>query len=128
MSSTHRFSAGYHLVETYVEPAAGDHALMDHERHQRANRRIYATGVGVERLDLPLVAKLEGVHFPVFPDEAVATDTLELPESVLAETTVSDPPTLRGVWLASAELAGQLVRWFTTDTAPGDGGRGLALP
>lgn len=128
MPSTHRFSSGYHLVEVYVEPTASDHALMDRERHQQANRRIYTTGVGVERLDLPLVAKLEGVHFPVFPDDAVATDTLEVPESVLAETTVSDPPTLRGVWLASAELAGQLVRWFTDYTAPGDGNRGLALP
>jgi hypothetical protein len=66
-----------------------------------------------ERLDAPLLMKLDGVHFPVFADGDVATDTLELPETLLAETTIESPPTCREVLVATAEFAGHLLRWVT---------------
>lgn len=59
------------------------------------------------------VSKLNTVYFPVFPDETVPDDTLELPEPVLSETTVENPLSLRVVLVATADRATQLLRCVT---------------
>jgi hypothetical protein len=104
------FSSGYYFGRLYVEPFEGDRPAMQREQHERVNRQLYATGEGLERLDAPLVMKLGNRHFPVHGDEEVPERTLALPESMLEDADVENPPTLREVLLAKADRAEQLLR------------------
>jgi hypothetical protein len=107
------FSRGYYLGRLYVEPYAGDHPAMHRTQHERVNEQVYATGEGVERTDAPLVMKLDDCHFPVQGAGDVPADTLALPGSVIGAVGVEGPPDLRGVLLAKAGRARQLLEWFT---------------
>jgi hypothetical protein len=104
------FSSGYYFGRLYVEPFDGDRPAMQREQHERVNEQLYATGDGVERLDAPLVMKLGNRHFPVHGDEGVPGHTLALPEAMLEEVHVENPPTLQEVLLAKADRAEQLLR------------------
>lgn len=106
------FSRGYYLGQLYVEPYDGERAVMHRDQHERANEQVYATGDGIERLDHPLVMKVDESHFPVHAATDVSTNTLALPSPLLENTRVDDPPTLREVLLAKADKAVQLLRWF----------------
>lgn len=106
------FSAGYYLGRLYVETHDGDRALMHREQHERANRQVYATGEGIERLDSPLVMKLDDRHFPVHGAPTVPADTLAVPEPLVEPTRTDRLPALREVLLAKAQQAGQLLRWL----------------
>lgn len=113
------FSRGYYLGRVYVQPTDDDRPAMCREQHERVNERLYASGVGIERTDTPLVMKLDTRHFPVTGDESVPRDTLAVPRDLLDDTRVQNPPTLREVLLATADRAEQLLAltgWF-----PGDG-------
>ena len=101
------FSAGYYLGRLYVEPHDGGHAVIHRTDHERMNRRLYASGEGVERLDAPLVMKLDGRHFPVLGEEGVPSGTLGLPPEV-AE---SGLPDRREVFLANPDRAAELLRY-----------------
>ncbi|MFD1563823.1 DUF5802 family protein [Haloarchaeobius amylolyticus] len=103
------FSRSYYLGRLYVTPTDSEHALMHSEQHEQLNEELYATGDGLERLDTPLVMKLETRHFPVHGADDVPTNTLALPESMLEETDVRNPPSLREVFLARRERARQLL-------------------
>lgn len=105
------FSSGYYLGRLYVEPAGLKEAVLHREQHESANRELYATGDGVERVDTPLIMKLESRHFPVLPTESVPAGTLAVPEQLLEETTLTNPPELREVLLARAEHARRLVQF-----------------
>ncbi|ADB59488.1 hypothetical protein Htur_0590 [Haloterrigena turkmenica DSM 5511] len=121
------FSRSYYLGRLYVTPTDGDRALMHSEQHERINEEVYATGDGLERLDAPLVMKLESSHFPVHGDDAVPTNTLAVPEPMLEDTDVRNPPSLREVLLARRERAEQLLSW--TGGWPGsDAGSGDDYP
>ena len=115
------FSGSYYLGRLYVEPYEGDSAVMEADLHERANRAVYATGEGVERLDHPLVVKLDESHFAVHPASDVPAGTLAVPDDLLSRTRVDDPPTLKEVLLAKAEYAGQLLRLFGGDPTGGSG-------
>lgn len=106
-----RFSQGYYLGRLYVTPTDGTRALMHSDQHEQINEAVYATGSGVERLDTPLVMKLENHHFAVHGDENVPTNTLALPESMVEEANVRNPPSLREILLARRERARQLLSW-----------------
>lgn len=118
------FSNSYYLGRLYVTPAEGRRAVMHREQHERINEEVYATGDGVERLDAPLVMKLESGHFPVHGDDAVPTNTLAVPESILDGTRIRNPPTLREVFLARRERARQLLQ-FAGGWEPDDDEDGL---
>ncbi|MBZ6496245.1 DUF5802 family protein [Natrinema longum] len=105
------FSQGYYLGRLYVTPTDGDRALMDQTQHERINEAVYASGTGLERLDAPLVMKLESRHFPVHGSTTVPTNTLALPESMLEGTEIRNPPSLREVFLARRERARQLLEF-----------------
>lgn len=111
-----KFSAGYYVGRLYIEPHEGEHAVMDRDQHVAANEQVYATGDGVERVDHPLVMKVDESHFPVFAADDVPSDTLGLPDVVLEATRVDTPPTLREVLVAKAERAAQLLEWATPYT------------
>lgn len=110
------FSAGYYIGRVYIELYDGEHAVMDRDQHEETNEHIYATGEGVERVDQPLIVKVDESHFPVVGADDVPTDTLALPDVVLAETQIESPPTVKEVLVAKAERASQLLEWFTPYT------------
>lgn len=110
------FSAGYYVGRLYIEPYDGDHAVMHSDQHEEANEQAYASGETVERLDHPLVMKVDESHFPVFAADDVPSVTLGLPDSTLGATRVRTPPTLREVLVAKAERAAQLVELVTPYT------------
>ena len=114
------FSRSYYLGRLYVTPIDGNRALMHSDQHERINEEVYATGDGVERLDAPLVMKLESRHFPVHGDDAVPANTLALPGSMLEDAEVRNPPSLREVLLARRERARQLLSYAGGWSAPGD--------
>jgi hypothetical protein len=101
------FSSGYYLGRLYVEPHDGECAVIGRTDHERMNRRLYASGEGVERLDAPLVMKLDGRHFPVLGREGVPSGTLGLPPGVVD----ADIPDRREVFLAKADRAAELLRY-----------------
>jgi len=102
-----RFSSGYYLGELYVTPRDG-RAAISRAAHERANEQLYADGDGIERLDAPLVMKLDGAHFPVGGDEGVPDGTLAVPPDVVDDGRLPDA---REVFLATAERATELLRW-----------------
>lgn len=104
-----RFSKGYYLGRLYVEPNTDETARMCRDQHERVNRQLYAMGEGIERLDVPLVMKVGSNHFAVHGDETVPADTLSLPEGLLEEASVRNPPSLQEVLLAKADRAKQLL-------------------
>ena len=102
-----RFSGGYYLGELYVEPHDGDRAVIQQADHEAVNRQLYADGEGVERLDAPLVMKLDTGHFPVDGDEGVPSGTLAVPTAMLEEPS----PSRREVFLANSDRAMELLRY-----------------
>ncbi|HET7324043.1 MAG TPA: DUF5802 family protein [Halococcus sp.] len=107
-----RFSRGYYVGRLSIEPTPYEdsRAVIQRATHERLNEQLYTTGEGIERTDLPLVMKLETSHFAVHGDSGVPQETLWLPESVLTDTRIDAPPTLREVFLAKADRAAQLLR------------------
>lgn len=105
-----RFSAGYYLGRLYVRPDDTDRPVIHDDDHERVNEELYAAGEGVERLDAPLVMKLDdsGAHFPVRGDEGVPSGTLALPDEMVADARLPDR---REVLLATPERAGELLRY-----------------
>ncbi|PSQ09309.1 hypothetical protein BRC93_13165 [Halobacteriales archaeon QS_5_70_15] len=103
------FSSGYYLGRLYVEPYGGDRAVMHRDQHERVNEQLYAEGDGVERLDLPLVMKIGGAHFPVHGADGVPEGTVALPDEVADRTGLRNPPALSEVFLAKADRARQLL-------------------
>jgi hypothetical protein len=103
------FSGGYYLGRLYVRPSDVERAQMHRDQHERLNEELYAAGEGVERLDAPLVMKLDNAHFPVHGDEAVPADTLAVPDE-LVEDDREHGPTMREVFVAKADRARQLLR------------------
>lgn len=143
------FSRGYYLGRLYVEPYAGDRAVLHQDQHRRVNEQVYAEAdevpddpearpppvgstpphrSGGEPADTPLddrplVMKLDGTHFTVAGAPDVPHGTLALPDDILARCEVSNPPTLREVLLARADRVTQLLQWFglgpSSDDDPG---------
>ena len=111
-SDTHsmfeEFSSGYYLGRLYVAPGEGERAAIARAQHERVNEALY-TGKGVERTDLPLVMKLGNTHFTVGGGADVPADTLVVPEELVEETDIRNPPALREVFLAKAGRARQLL-------------------
>ena len=103
------FSSGYYLGRLYVEPYDGDRAVIQRSQHELVNEQLYAVDEGVERLDAPLVMKIDRRHFPVHGAEEVPENTLALPRSLLDDCRVRNPPALKEVLLAKADRAAQLL-------------------
>ena len=103
------FSSGYYLGRLYVEPHDGDRTLMQESEHEHVNRQLYAIDEGVERVDNPLVMKVDTTHLAVRGDPAIPDRTLAVPEDVLAGTRVRNPPALKEVLLAKADRAAQFL-------------------
>jgi hypothetical protein len=115
-----RFSSGYYLGRLYVTPGESDTAAISREQHERVNEQLYATGEGVERLDRPLVMKVDERPFPVTGAEGVPEDTLAVPRSVLEATRIDTPPALPEVLLAKADRAQQLLALSSDGTTAVD--------
>jgi hypothetical protein len=97
------FSRGYYLGRLYVEPTGGERATIHARTHERVGEEVYGGESDV------LVMKLDGYHLAVEGAEGVPEGTLAVPEPVLDDTGVSNPPALREVLLAKADRAAQLL-------------------
>lgn len=105
------FSSGYYLGRLFVEPSPDDQAAIHEMHHESVNRQLYASGEGVERLDTPLVMKLDSTHFSVHGDDRVPEGTLAVPQSILEDASVQNPPKMAEVLLAKADHAKRLVAY-----------------
>ncbi|QSG03294.1 DUF5802 family protein [Natranaeroarchaeum sulfidigenes] len=114
------FSSGYYFGRLYVEPFDGDRAVMQREQHEQVNEELYATGDGVERLDAPLVMKLDRQHFSVHGDSGIPPDTIAVPESIIDGAGIENPPTLSEVFLAKRDHARKLLGMFGQPSARTD--------
>jgi hypothetical protein len=103
------FSSGYYLGRLYVQPAAGDRAAMNGDQHEQVNEQLYTTEEGLSRTDLPLVMKLEDAHLTVHGEDDLPGRTLAVPEAVLEDLSVENPPELTEVLLAKRDHARRLV-------------------
>ena len=110
-----QFSGGYYLGKLYVEPHDGEKAVIHRQDHELMNEQLYASGEPIERLDAPLVMKVETTHFPVHGDESVPSGTLAVPEELLGEPRASQ----REVLLAKRDRAMELLRYSGWQPAAG---------
>lgn len=106
------FSESYYIGRLYVTPTEATPPRMQEAQVHRINDEFIADEDAIVDLDQPLVMKLGARHFPVHADREVPADTLVLPESLLEEVPVDNPPTVCGVLLATGERARQLL-WLT---------------
>lgn len=104
----------------YVSPRTGDRAALHRELQERVNKELYEH-TALHRLDAPLVMKLGTHHFPVHGDCEVPEGTLEVPEELLADTDLRNPPSLEEIFLAKADVAARLLAL----TGHGEGAVGL---
>ena len=102
-----QFSGGYYLGKLYVEPHDGEQAVIHRDDHEAVNEQLYTGGDGIERLDAPLVMKVDNTYFPVHGDEGVPSGTLAVPAELLDEAS----PSQREVLLAKANRAMELLRY-----------------
>lgn len=116
------FSSGYYLGRLYVEPHEANHAVMSQDDHERVNEALYASGDGVERLDWPLVMKIDQQHFSVHGEEGVPDRTLVVPDDLLENTRIRNPPELKEVLLAKADRVEQLMQLQPRNDGFGRGG------
>ncbi|MFB6253882.1 MAG: DUF5802 family protein [Halobacteriaceae archaeon] len=107
------FSTGYYLGRLYVQPYDGQSAVIEQSRHEQMNKELYASGEGIERIDNPLIMKLDSTHFPVQGADDISEGTLGLPQSILDATRISHPPELKEVFLAKSDRAQQLMQLCT---------------
>jgi hypothetical protein len=110
------FSRGYYLGRLYVRPRESDRAVMQADQHDEVERQVYGEDGGGEQ---PLVMKLDERHLAVHGAPDVPADTLAVPPSVLADTRIRNPPALRGVLLAKAETATQMLSLFGDESGAG---------
>ena len=102
-----QFSGGYYLGKLYVEPHDGEQAVIHRDDHEAVNEQLYTGGDGIERLDAPLVMKVDNTHFPVLGDEGVPSGTLAVPAELLEDGS----PSQREVLLAKAGRAMELLQY-----------------
>ncbi len=102
-----QFSSGYYIGNVYVQPGEGDRGAIHKTAHERLNEQLYADGEGLNRLDAPLVMKLDRAHFPVVGAEDIPADTLTLPPGYTDDRL----PTRREVFLAKGDRAADLLRY-----------------
>lgn len=110
-----QFSGSYYLGKLYVEPHDGEQAVIHQDDHELMNEQLYASGESIERLDAPLVMKVDNAHFPVLGDEGVPSGTLAVPAELLGEHRASQ----REVLLAKRERAMELLRYSGWQPAAG---------
>lgn len=101
------FSDAYYLGELYVEPHDGKTAVMQQTQHESVNKQLYVENEGVERVDAPLVMKLNSTHFPVTGGSDIPSGTLAVPTEILEDIAAG----ARQVFLADRHRAMELLRY-----------------
>lgn len=114
------FSNSYYIGRMFVTPADEDRPVMQQTQLERLNEAVVEADDRPVDLDRPLVMKLGRRHFPVHGDAGVPEDTLAVPDRLLAETAVDNPPTVAGVLLATGARARQML-WLTGQLPAADG-------
>lgn len=112
------FSSGYYLGRLYVEPHDSPEPVI----HDDEYRRIHGDVYGGEA-DTPLVFKLDNHHLPVKGDEGVPTATLGLPEELLDDLDLRNPPSVKNVLLAKKRYAERVLELLRPRTPGSDSAR-----
>lgn len=99
------FSGGYYLSQFYVEPSPTNHPAIHTSAYNHVHESLYGESDGI-----PPVMKLGDTHMIVESEPGIPQDTLVVPESILEQTRVDNPPSLEEVLLAKREYAQQLLR------------------
>lgn len=103
------FSNSYYIGRMFVT-RGDDYAAIQQSQLEELNDTYFVDDEPIARLDQPVVMKLGPHHFPVLGDEGIPEDTLALPDDLLEEAAVTNPPSLEGVLLAKADRASQLLK------------------
>lgn len=103
------FSRGYYVGRLFVAPRGEGRPALHRELHERVNEQLYGDEDGIARLDAPLVMKLGTRHLAVHGEADVPAGTLEVPDDVLDDLDVRNPPSREEVLLAKADVAAQLL-------------------
>lgn len=90
-----RYSGGEYITEMYVEPGDSDAPTISATDYEDIQYELYDPGEHDDRV----LVKVENVFLPVQPDEGVRANVLELPSGVLQKTTVTNPPSVRPVFV-----------------------------
>lgn len=106
------FSNGYYIGRLYVAPAEDAPPRMQESQVHQLNDELVGDDDSLVDLDRPLVMKLGSRHFPVHGDREVPADTLVVPDSLLDDTPIENPPAFCGVLLATGPRAEQLL-WLS---------------
>ncbi|MDY7081419.1 MAG: DUF5802 family protein [Halobacteria archaeon] len=97
------FSSGYYLGRLYVEPHRVEHAVMHDAEYEKVSDRIGSSE------DEPLVMKVDRKHLCVQGDDNIPSGTLVIPEGIMNEMPIRNPPELKEVFLAKPEQASKLL-------------------
>lgn len=96
------FASDYLLGRLTVTPYSGDEPVIQEEDHERINEHLYG-GDGVFRIDRPLVMKVDERHIPVTGDASVPSNTLALPDDIIEDLRLRNPPEQKEVLLAKPD-------------------------
>lgn len=98
------FSSGYYLGRLYVEPHDSPEPVIHDEEYRRIHGDVYG-GDGEIAEEMPLVFKLDSQHLPVKGGEGVPSGTLGVPEGLVEEIDLDNPPSVKNVLLAKKRYA-----------------------
>lgn len=111
------FSNSYYIGRMFVTPSDADRPRMQQAQVERLNDALHADTDRVVDLDQPLVMKLGHRHFPVHGDREIPEGNLALPDTLVEDVPVDNPPEVCGVLLATGDRARQLLWLHGQSTA-----------
>lgn len=88
------FSTSYYLTELYVEMGK-ENAKVNDQYYRDLQYEIHHTG----SVEQEILFQLDGVFFAVEPSRNIPTGVIELPNELIENTSIKNPPTLRGLML-----------------------------
>lgn len=88
------WSSGYYMVETVVEPHVASEPYINHQDYQDLQFELYDSP---DQHSERVIFQMDEYTFEVLPSRGVPTSVLALPEDILEETRVKNPPSRRPV-------------------------------
>lgn len=82
------FNNGYYLTEVYVEPTKGNIAVVNEENYRDIQYELYPAGEHGKEI----MFKIEEEYVSVEPDRGAPNRTLQLPNTLIDDLRVRNPP------------------------------------
>ena len=106
------FSEGYYLSRFYVRPTEGK-ATVNTEDFHDIQYDIYDAGEHRNQV----MCKLDGIYFVVHPRDRTAAGTIELPPSILDDSSIRNPPSHTEIMIVKPWVADYLSWSFPHTTS-----------